>query len=393
MFYQRDIVNQLAKELTTREAVVLTGMRQVGKTTLLKHLFSLVPSKNKAFFDFENPLDTKDFEKIDFDGILDGLVERGINKKERAYLFIDEIQNLPIISRVAKYLIDHYETKFFLTGSSSFYIKNLFPESMAGRKTIFELFPLTFSEFLVFKEIKRFSLPKDLILKAKEKNEVQNIRMEPLYKEYMTHGGFPAVVLENDPQRKKTLLEGIFQSYFEKDVKTLSDLKDRSKLRDLIFLLVSRVGGRVEIEKIASELGTTRTTIYSYLEFLEATYFLKLLPRFSRSLDRSRAGRKKVFFTDTGLASFLGQLSAGQIFENSLFQTFRPNHNLSFYRREKTEIDFILDSKIALEAKIFCSKRDIYELGQRAKALKIKEYFVACLRWSPEEKAILATDL
>jgi predicted AAA+ superfamily ATPase len=116
-------------------------LRPAGKTTLLRHLYGLTPSKNKAFFDFENSLETKVFEEENFNAIWDNLANYGVNKGKKAYIFIDEIQNLPIISRVVKYLYDHYETKFFLTGSSSFYLKNLFPESLAGRKFVFELFP------------------------------------------------------------------------------------------------------------------------------------------------------------------------------------------------------------------------------------------------------------
>jgi predicted AAA+ superfamily ATPase len=360
-------------------------MRQVGKTTLLQQLYPLVPSKNKVFLDFENPLERKLFETLDFDQVLDNLASRGITQKERAYIFIDEIQNLPIISKVAKYLIDHYETKFFLTGSSSYYIKNLFPESMAGRKLISELFPLTFAEFLVFKGVKRY--------RPTSKNEFQNIELKPLYKEYMTYGGFPAVVLEPNLEMKRKLLEGVFQTYFEKDVKTLADLVDRSRLRDLILLLVPRIGGRVEVEKIATELETTRATVYSYLEFLEATYFLTLLPRYSKSIDRSRAGRRKVYFADTGLAGVLGHLSEGQMLENSVFQALRPDHKLAFYTKENKEIDFIIDTKIAAEVKTTASRRDIFELKKRSQSLGIKKNQIISLNWSSEKEVVLATGL
>lgn len=393
MFYRRELSSRLEKDLTRREATVITGMRQVGKTTILRHLFSLVSSKNKALFDFENPLERKLFENQDFDSILSNLAAFGIKKHERAFIFIDEIQNLPVISRVAKYLIDHYETKFFLTGSSSFYIRNLFPESMAGRKIIYELFPLTFSEFLVFKGVSRITAGTDFASKSRGKNEIQSIKLKPLYQEYMTYGGFPAVVLEKQVEMKKVLLNGIFQSYFEKDVKTLADLMDRSRLRDLILVLVPRIGGRVEIEKIASELATTRSTIYSYLEFLEDTYFLKLLPRVSKSIDRSRAGRRKVFFSDTGLARILGNLSEGQIFENSVFQTMRPNFTLTFYTKEGKEIDFIVDGKIGLEAKLTSSRQDFANLIKRSRKLKLKENYIIAFNYSDDRNAIPASDL
>ena len=338
-------------------------------------------------------METKLFEETDFDQILSNLASRGINKNERAYIFIDEIQNLPVISRVAKYLIDHYKTKFFLTGSSSFYIKNLFPESMAGRKIIFEIFPLTFKEFLLFKGAKKQPAPVKFADKAKKKNETENIRWRPFYEEYLTYGGFPAVVLENNVERKQALLAGIFRSYFEKDVKTLAQLTDRSKLRDLILLLVPRMGNLIELEKIVSELGSTRATVYNYLNFLEETYFLTLLPRFSHSIDRSRAGRRKLFFADTGLANFLGKVSEGQLLENSVFQTLRSGHQLSFYHRENSEIDFIVNGEVGLEVKTTASRRDILTLKQRSAPLKLKENYLVSLNWSGDKEVIVATDL
>ncbi|KKS42324.1 MAG: ATPase, partial [candidate division CPR1 bacterium GW2011_GWA2_42_17] len=218
MFYTREILSKLEKELLTKEIIVLTGMRQIGKTTLLKHLFSLVASQNKAIFDLENPLQRKIFEAENYDAIWQGLAEYGLKNTERAFIFIDEMQNLPEISKVVKYLYDHYQVKFFLTGSSSFYLRNLFPESMAGRKIIFELFPLTFSEFLVFKGVSREEAF-DFEDKAKKKNRIAYELYLPFYQEFMDYGGCPAVVLEKDYARKKELMQEIFTSYFEKDVR------------------------------------------------------------------------------------------------------------------------------------------------------------------------------
>lgn len=98
IFYPRIILPKLKKELKTPHAIVITGMRQVGKTTLLKHFFNLVNSNNKAFFDFENPIHRKVFEEENFDNIWQNLIQYNIDPKKRAYLFIDEIQHLPKIS-------------------------------------------------------------------------------------------------------------------------------------------------------------------------------------------------------------------------------------------------------------------------------------------------------
>lgn len=392
MFYPRAILPFLEKEIDTSEIVLLTGMRQVGKTTILKHLYSLIPSNNKAYFDFENTLDARLFEEIDFDAVLGNLAGRGIDKNKKAYLFIDEIQNLPIISRVAKYLYDHYQTKFFLTGSSSFYLKNLFPESMAGRKVIYEIFPLTFSEFLTFKGIRRAETT-SFSEKAIKKNETRTISLKKAYGEYLEFGGFPKVVLETDPAEKRKRLADVFSSYFEKDVKTLSDISDRSRLRELIFLLVPRVGSRVEIEKLSKELSMSRETIYSYLSFLEQTYFISLLPRFSRSVDVSSAGRRKLFFADTGLANFLNKASLGQLLENSVFQNLRPDHKLSFYHKDNQEIDFIVGESIGLEVKTTAAQRDIFRLKKISSALGLTERYIVSFNWSPQKEVVMASDL
>lgn len=271
-------------------------------------------------------------------------------------------------------------------------LKNLFSESLAGRKLIFELFPLTFKEFLTFKNIKK-KFPKKFSQKVKDKNKIRHSRFIKYYQEFIEFGGFPKVVLEKDQKRKKKLLEEIFKSYFEKGVKTLADFKQISKLRDLILLLVPRVGSKVEIAKLASELSLTRETIYSYLSFLEQTYFISLLPRFSKNIDRQAAGRKKFFFCDSGLANFLGKISLGQLFEQSVFQTLRPNFKLCFYSKKGKEIDFIVDKKIALEAKLSFSKKDLSDLLKRSEKLKVKEKYLTVLNYNASPQTILAIDL
>src|SRR3989344_72067 len=140
MFYPRDILPDVERELSSKEITLITGMRRVGKTTILNHLFNSLTSKNKVTLDLENPLHRKVFEEENFDAVWNNLKQFGINNEEKAWIFLDEVQNLPDISRVVKYLYDHWQVKFVLTGSSSFYLKNLFPESLAGRKIIFEMY-------------------------------------------------------------------------------------------------------------------------------------------------------------------------------------------------------------------------------------------------------------
>ena len=208
--YQRDLFPTLKRHLKTKETVVITGMRRVGKTTILRQMFDLLPeAENKLFLDLENPLNRKYFEDQDYDGIAATLSVLGINPRRRAFIFLDEAQYSPTLPSAIKYLSDHYQMKFFLTGSASFYLKHLFTESLAGRKRLFELYPLSFSEFLKFKE-ETLQLPKPLI-----DTEAVYRRIQRRYEEYVLFGGFPEVVLKTSAREKTEALQEIFTSYFK----------------------------------------------------------------------------------------------------------------------------------------------------------------------------------
>lgn len=393
MLFERQIFKKIKGEIETKEITVITGMRRVGKTTTLRYLYDLVESKNKVFLDLENPINRKVFEEENYDSVWSNLKQFGITDSQKAYIFLDEAQNLPELSRVAKYLYDHFEVKFVLTGSSSYYLKNLFPESLAGRKIVFELYPLNFAEFLVFKNVKR--VEKDTLReKAANKNKISFASLDPYYQEYLGFGGFPSVVLEENSDRKRVLLSEIFTSYFEKDAKSLADFRDMSKLRDLILLLAPRVAARIEIQKLASELSLSRETVYNYLSFLEDTYFISLLPRYTASIDRQAAGSKKLFFCDLGIVNVLGKVSQGQIFEQSVFQNLRGFYDIAYFSKDGTnEIDFVLDGVYALEAKLSYSPRDSRVLKQRSYGLKVSESYIVTNHFTERSGAILAIDL
>lgn len=399
MFYPRNIYSRLEKELETPQATVITGMRRTGKTTTLKYLYKLVSSQNKAYFDFENPLHRQLFQLQDYDSILNNLQRNhGINPHERVYLFLDEIQNYPPITNIMKYLHDHYNTKFFVTGSSSYYLKNLFPESMAGRKLVFEMFPLTFREFLRFRsdQIKIKITPPSPNFKQKVHNKSYYMHspLSVFYEEYLEFGGFPEVIIESDPVRKKELQKDIFKSYFEIDVKSLADFRDLEMLRNFILLLVPRIGSKIDISKLSSELGISRATISNYFTFLESTYLITRLSRYSSSIDKMLSGPQKLYFCDVGIASALGSLSSGQSLEQSIFQNLRTSHELNYYATSKGgEIDFVADKHIALEVKKHAVPRDLANLHKRMTSAKIKEGYIITLDFQELLETIPAADL
>lgn len=376
--YKRALYYTILPQLAHKNAIVITGMRQVGKTTLMRQLYESWDGK-RLWFDFDNPLDTLLFENVNYDAIFENLRRAvGANQDERFLVCIDEIQNYPAITKVIKYLIDHYGVKFILTGSSNYYLRNLFPESLSGRKFLYIIPVLSFKEYLYFndrlpQEALTYNLNEALALRDQYTIHKQ---ME-LYDDYLEFGGFPEVVLTKDSNTRKLILKNIFASFFEKDIKMFSELKDVRELRDLILILAPRNGNLIDISKLSSELGINRVKIYNYLEFLEGTFFLRLLPKFSASIDRSIAGGKKVYFSDTGMLNLISKVTQGQLLEVAVASQLQNYGMLSFYNKRNTsEIDFILNGEIALEVKQKATQPDLNKLQKVAKNLGIEKCYL-----------------
>jgi predicted AAA+ superfamily ATPase len=377
MRYERIIHKQLKSRIDTPEIVVVTGMRRVGKTTALQMIFDEIPGKNKVFIDIENPIDQRIFEEKDYNNIWANLQVYGISNREKSYIFLDEIQAMPAIVKTVKYLHDHYNVKFFLTGSSSFYLKNLFPESLAGRKIVFDLYPLDFEEFLIFKNhAKEFH--ESLADKDNYKNPITFEKTRKLYEEYLEYGGFPQVVLTENRREKIAQLNDIFKSYFEKDVRLISDFKQIRHFRDLLLLLLQRTGSKLDISKLASEVGISRETVYAYLAFLEGTYFIDLVTPFTRNPDREVSGAKKVYLCDNGFLCHFGMIGNGALLENAVYLNLRKYGKIQYYqRRSGREIDFILaDGTVGLEVKRTGTEDDYRRLTSLSKSLSLQEQYI-----------------
>ncbi len=315
MFIKRKLLSIIESYLNKPEALVITGFRRVGKSTLIKHIFDNLKTDNKIFLDLESPVNQKIFKEENYEAIITEFKSLGLKlEKGRPYVFLDEIQYLKNIPSIVKYLFDHYRIKFIMTSSSSFYLKNLFSESLAGRKFIFELYPLDFEEFLWFKG-EKLSLDADYHF------------LRHFYDEYMEFGGLPGVVLESNKNDKNLRLDEVLGSYFNIDVVNLSSFREVKNLKSLLFLLSLRAGSRLDVGKLSQELGVSRQTIYNYLEFFEKTYLISLVPVYTRSTDVKERKIPKLYFHDSGILNRVGKASLGQLLENTTFhQLFTKNY-------------------------------------------------------------------
>ncbi len=388
---KRFLYHEIVRYLDHKNALIITGMRQVGKTTLMKQIYDDVKGV-KLWFDFDNPLDTMHFESDDYNGIFNDLLRQCGG--EKPVIFIDEIQNFPKITSIIKYHIDKYNLKYIVTGSSNFYLRNLFPESLSGRKFLFVLKPLDFREMIFFTQPEpappNGSPSRTLDPEALSGKPVTEFKpLEGLYDEFIEYGGFPEVIMTKDNNVKKMVLRNIFASFFEKDLTLMSEIKDIRELRNLILLLLPRTGNMLDITRLASELGISRVKVYDYLELLQGTFFLYLVPKYSNSIDRSVAGGKKVYFSDTGLLNIMGRVNDGQLFENTVANQLSVYGDLSFYnKRNSAEIDFILNKEIAFEAKLNAIHSDRGKVLKTASQIGIKNCFVVCKNYSAAEGTI-----
>lgn len=383
MLIERYIFVKIKPYINSPEAIVITGMRRVGKTTLLRQIMEEIKSENKIFLDMENPATRKYFEEENYETILNNLRFLGMDTSKKGYVFLDEIQFLKNIPSVVKYLSDHYKIKFFLSGSSSFYLKNLFSESLAGRKYIFELFPLSFREFL---RIKGAKINIEAVKKEISLSHAVFESINRYYDEYLLYGGFPAVAQIESVQEKKKALEDIFSSYFQLEIIQIGDFRKANVVRDLMLLLMERTGAKIDIQKLSRELRVSRETISNYIAFLESTYFISLIRPFSRNRDTEIRSMPKFYLCDSGLANQFSRVSEGALFENAVFNALRESGEVNYYQKKSgVEIDFIIDKKYAYEVKINAYEQDIKKLAALSKELKLKDYRIISRKYSPLE--------
>ncbi|WP_353721024.1 ATP-binding protein [Dyadobacter sp. 676] len=273
-----------------------------------------------------------------------------------------------------KYLYDSYDVKFIVTGSSAYYMKNQFSESLAGRKKIFEIFPLTFGELLAFKGLQA---GRPEIQEAAQFIPAEYERLKGYYDEYIDFGGFPEVVLAGSGEDKRDLISDILSSYINFDLSLLSDIRNPTNLFKLIKLLSVRIGTKLDISKLTSLTGMARQTVENYLDLLEKSYLIRTIPVLANSPDREIVKAKKVYFLDNGIASLAGELGSGSKFENAVFNQLMHRGEVAYYQlKTGREIDFVLDQKQCFEVKETATESDLKNTGSLAKNLNIGESYV-----------------
>ena len=392
MIYERGIVKQIKKYLYSEDIIVLHGARQVGKTSILYYLENYLKKigRKTHYIDLEDSryvkiLDLGVKEFINYlreEGVVSGF-KKPTNKK--TFVFIDEIQYLKNPSSFLKLIADHNkEIKLIVSGSSSFDIKKKFKDSLVGRTVDFEIFNLSFQEFLLFK---KYHFEKKKIFTEKKITELKQ-----LFAEYVLHGGYPKIVLTNEIYRKEKYLQQIIDTYIKKDIRDLAEIKDVDKFNKLMEALSCQSGKLLNIAELSNTCNISKQTVEKYLFLLENTYILKLVRPYSKNIRSELFKVRKIYFYDTGLMQMLWLKSLqkeiiGDVFETAVFSELIKNNDKDkvFYWRttDKKEIDFILKMKsgvLPIEVKLNFEQVSLAAIKYFREYYKLKKFKIVGLK-------------
>ena len=362
MLYPRLLEREILRYLPEKEALIILGARQVGKTCLMLRIKSRIEKEFPCFyFDLEKP---QDLEKVEAgcEEFLQFLEIQGASRKKRNVVFIDEIHYLSEPAKFIKLMVDHYSSrvKLIVSGSSSLEIKKKFKESMVGRKFIFYLYPLNFYEFLIFKEREDLAklLPQRsfLYFSGEDKTHFFLEEYKRYFLEFVIFGGYPRVAMAKDLELKKKVLEEIVISYILKDIRSLFQIEDVAKFNRLVKLLAINSANLLNVNSLSSAAGIPRYLISQYVTVLENTYLIELLPPYFTNKKKEVVKTHKVYFLDNGLRNYLigsnfyfteEREDIGALLKAITFSGLKKKGEevkLYFWRTQnKAEVDFILE--------------------------------------------------
>ena len=349
---QRDVTRKLMNWLDEPEILILSGARQVGKTSILYQLIDWLMRSGHV-----GP-DGIYYFNLDLGGISEFLEDQGsflrfleAEKGRNIFVFIDEVQRLPDPGIFIKAIQDlRLPIKFILTGSSSLDIRSRTHEPLTGRKQVFHIEALSFSEY-----VKTVPVLSSLPALEQQSYSIYIGALNDALNDYGLYGGYPAVVLTDDPEKKILRLNEIFSSYLEKDIAGFLKVENIPAFRKLATLLSVQQGGLVNIQELASTLGLHRETITRYIYYLEETFVIKrLTPLFSNP--RTELSKMpKIYFADAGLRNLaMGSFSdlrtrsdTGKIIEgivaSHVLRDRILSHRINYWRTKSgAEVDLII---------------------------------------------------
>lgn len=327
-------------KLNTKHALVISGIRRCGKSTLLRQISKNLT--NHHYLNFEDPrlieFQISDFEK------LNEIFTEEFGKIQ--YYFFDEIQNVEKWEYAIRHLLDQNK-KVIITGSNASLLSKELGTKLTGRHIRHELFPFSYKEFIKFTNKKISS---------------------ETFKEFLTTGGFPEYIEEKNVD----ILHELLNDVISRDIAVRYGIRNTKTLKELAIYLLTNVGKEFSYNKLKEtfKMGSPNTAI-DFISYFEDSYLLFTINKFDYSIRKQQVNPKKIYSIDNGLSttnSVTFTDDKGRMLENAVFQHLRRKFKEIFYFGEKNECDFIIKD----HNKITQALQVCYKLTEDNKEREIK---------------------
>ncbi|MEM5832520.1 MAG: ATP-binding protein [Candidatus Aenigmatarchaeota archaeon] len=368
------------------KAIPIVGFRRVGKTFLLLNVAKKMGKENTIYIDFEDERLPKKTEVLT---CLSDVIKEIYGRKKLIFL-LDEIQNIPHWSKWVRRMLDSFNYQIILSGSTSKLSSKEIPTELRGRCICFELYPLSFPEFLRFK--------------GEDIEKLTDALKLNLLKEYVNFGGLPEIVLSEEA-KKYLLIEEYFKTFLVRDIFERYGIRNKELMRNLIRLLLNST--YVTITKIFDTLKSIghkigKETVANYLYYLENSLFVEFLEILTPKVKNSLKAPRKVMFIDNFFIKRFSKFSEniGRLMENCVFLQLKrkisenPLAEIYYWKDyQQNEVDFVLREGLKIEqliqvtyasSKDEIEKREIKALIKASELLKCKNLLI--ITWDYEDE-------
>lgn len=327
----REMLAKIERNIKLPHSIVITGMRRVGKSTLLFQIIKYLKNNKLYYFNFEDER-LINFSESNFNDLYEILLEFFGDQKT---FFFDEIQNIFGWENFIRRMQDR-GFKFFLTGSNASMLSRELGSKLTGRYISYELYPFSFKEFLDFKNYK---LSKNPFFRTKER-----AKLKFYFNKYLREGGMPEYLKYNN----REILKKLYEDILYRDIVARYDIKEVKSLRELALYYFSNLSSLISFNKLKEslKLGSVNT-VKNYTDYFENSFLFFAVNIFSYKLTQQFIAPKKIYCIDNGLAeavAFNFSKNTGRYLENLVFVELKRRGKEIFYYKTKNnqEIDFVL---------------------------------------------------
>jgi uncharacterized protein len=331
---EREVLSEVERAASAPHAVIISGLRRAGKSTLLAQVARRLGKENFYYINFEDDR-FLGFQAADADSLYQMLLE--IFGERRIWL-IDEIQNITGWEHFVRRFMD-LGVKFYITGSNASLLSRELGTRLTGRYIPVELFPFSFGEARRFHDLPLTDLTR--------LTNVERARLKAELNTYLLSGGIPDAL----KYPELPLLRTLYDDVLYRDIATRYRIEAVTALRELAFILISNPGGLVSYNRLKEQLRLgSVNTVSSYVDYLANSWLLFPLTVYDFSVKRQQIAPKKVYCIDTGLAHTVGfsfSPNSGRLLENLVFLALRRQSRDLFYLSTPGgyEVDFYLPEK------------------------------------------------